>query len=98
MKKNGPLPIGSVVQLEGGEIKLMILGYLKYGPHNKTDIYDYAGCVYPKGYRSLEETYVFNHKNIEKVYAIGFQDERQEEFEKVLMEQFERSKGSGVFD
>ena len=30
--KNRPLPIGSVVLLKGANTKMMILGYLKYGP------------------------------------------------------------------
>ena len=54
--KNRPLPIGSVVLLKGGNTKMMILGYLKYGPENHTDIYDYAGCIYPQGYHSPEKT------------------------------------------
>ena len=47
--KNRPLPIGSVVILKGANTKMMILGYLKYGPENRTDIFDYAGCLYPQG-------------------------------------------------
>ena len=30
-------------------------GYLKYGPENRTDIFDYAGCLYPQGYHSPEK-------------------------------------------
>ena len=47
-RKNRPLPIGSVVLLKGADTKMMILGYLKYGPFNRTDIYDYAACLYPQ--------------------------------------------------
>ena len=96
--QNRPLPIGSVVLLKGGYTKMMILGYLKYGPENHTDIYDYAGCIYPQGYHSPEKTYVFNHDGIERVYALGYQDERQIEFEEVLMKQFQLSKGKVSFD
>ena len=48
VNKNRPLPIGSVVLLKGANTKMMIIGYLKYGPENRTDIYDYAGCLYPR--------------------------------------------------
>ena len=96
--KNRPLPIGSVVLLKGANTKMMILGYLKYGPENRTDIFDYACCLYPQGYHSPEKTYVFNHDGIERVYSLGYQDERQIEFSEALMEQFRISKGSVSFD
>ena len=98
INKNRPLPIGSVVLLKGADTKMMILGYLKYGPFNRTDIYDYAACLYPQGYHSPEKTFVFNHDGIERVYALGYQDETQIEFADQLMEQFMISKGDVTFD
>ena len=98
INKNRPLPIGSVVLLKGADTKMMILGYLKYGPFNRTDIYDYAACLYPQGYHSPEKTFVFNHDGIERVYALGYQDETRIEFADQLMEQFRISKGDVTFD
>jgi len=98
INKNRPLPIGSVVLLKGADTKMMILGYLEYGPFNRTDIYDYAACLYPQGYHSPEKTFVFNHDGIERVYALGYQDETQIKFADQLMEQFRISKGDVTFD
>ncbi|HJA71016.1 MAG TPA: DUF4176 domain-containing protein [Candidatus Lachnoclostridium stercoravium] len=96
-RKNRPLPIGSVVLLKGADTKMMILGYLKYGPFNRTDIYDYAACLYPQGYHSPEKTFVFNHDGIERIYALGYQDDSQIEFAEELMEQFRSIKGETDF-
>ncbi len=79
------LPVGSVVSLYGGEKRLMILGYAKYlrdGDSNK--VYDYCGCTYPEGYVGSEVTAVFDHDDIEHIYALGFQDEVQFEFREKL--------------
>lgn len=79
------LPIGSVVSLYGGEKRLMILGYVKYlRGDDSGKVYDYCGCTYPEGYVGSEATAVFNHEDIEHIYALGFQDEVQFEFHEKL--------------
>ena len=79
------LPIGSVVSLYGGEKRLMILGYVKYlRGDDSGKVYDYCGCTYPEGYVGSEATAVFNHDDIEHIYALGFQDEVQFEFREKL--------------
>ncbi len=88
------LPVGSVVSLYGGEKRLMILGYVKYLKDDESGkVYDYCGCTYPEGYVGSEATAVFDHDDIEHIYALGFQDEVQFEFrsklEKILEEQDE---------
>lgn len=79
------LPIGSVVSLYGGEKRLMVLGYVKYlRGDDSGKVYDYCGCTYPEGYVGSEATAVFNHEDIEHIYALGFQDEVQFEFREKL--------------
>lgn len=79
------LPIGSVVSLYGGEKRLMILGYVKYLRGDDSGrVYDYCGCTYPEGYVGSEATAVFDHEDIEHIYALGFQDEVQFEFREKL--------------
>lgn len=79
------LPIGSVVSLYGGEKRLMILGYAKYLKGDDSGkVYDYCGCTYPEGYVGSEATAVFDHEDIEHIYALGFQDEVQFEFREKL--------------
>lgn len=78
------LPIGSVINLVGGTTKLMILGYSRYSDSEQNEYYDYCGCIYPTGYTSADNMYLFNHKDIEHIYALGFQNETQFEFSKAL--------------
>lgn len=80
------LPIGSVVSLYGAEKRLMVLGYLKYLRGDDTRVYDYCGCTFPEGYLDSESTAVFNHEDIEHIYALGFQDEVQFEFRNRLLQ------------
>lgn len=91
MKVNTVLPIGSVVLLKGASKKLMILGYLKYGLENKSDVYDYAACTYPEGFISPQTVLIFNHNQIETVCAVGYQNEEQTQFVPQLLEGFARA-------
>ena len=47
---NEVLPIGSIVQLNNGEVKLMIINrYPLYNNYGVIGYFDYSGCVYPNG-------------------------------------------------
>lgn len=82
---NRTLPVGTVVSLYGGEKRLMVLGYVKYLKDDESGrVYDYCGCTYPEGYAGAEATAVFDHEDIEHIYALGFQDEVQFEFREKL--------------
>ncbi len=89
------LPIGTIVSLYGAEKRLMILGYLKYLKGDNVRVYDYCGCTYPEGYLDSETTAVFDHDDIEHIYALGFQDEVQFDFrdrlEQILEERDEEA-------
>ncbi len=87
------LPIGTVVLLKGAEKRLMIIGYCKYKMGDDTTIYDYAGCLYPEGFISPETTALFNHEDIDKIYALGFQNELRFAFEGKLKAAIEEVKG-----
>lgn len=80
------LPVGSVVSLYGAEKRLMVLGYLKYLKGDDTRVYDYCGCTFPEGYLDSESTAVFDHADIEHIYALGFQDEVQFDFKSRLIQ------------
>lgn len=67
------LPIGSVVLLKGAERRLMITGRLQ-AMVGKTNVYDYAGCLYPEGLLDPHDLYFFDRDAIERVFFIGFQD------------------------
>ncbi len=72
------LPIGSVVQLQGGNKRVMIYGRKQIEEKTGAE-WDYIACLYPEGNINSEYTYLFNHHNIEKVFFLGFQD--MEEFD-----------------
>ncbi len=80
------LPIGSVVSLYGAEKRLMVLGYVKYLKGDETKVYDYCGCTYPEGFLDADTTAVFDHDDIEHIYALGFQNEVQQEFRERLIQ------------
>jgi hypothetical protein len=94
---NKPLPIGSVVRLNGGTKRLMIIGYLRYASEDKSVIADYSGCLYPEGFVSKTENYLFNHENIDSIYALGYCDQAQEQFTISLLESFKNAKGKMNF-
>lgn len=67
------LPIGSVVLLNAGKKKLMIVG-VKQKDVSTSLLWDYSACLYPEGIIDPQKLYLFNHEQIERVYFIGFQD------------------------
>ena len=82
----GTLPIGSVVLLNNGTKRVMILGYLRYRAGDQSRIYDYCGCRYPEGFISPEKTAVFDHSDIAQIYSLGYQNAQQIAFRQKLSE------------
>lgn len=80
------LPIGTVVMLKGGTKRLMITGFCMYDKGNTQKMYDYCGCLYPEGTISSDQTALFNHEQIEKIYFIGLQDDEEKKFKEQLNE------------
>ena len=73
--KNDLLPLGSVVVLNDGVKKVMIVGYLPVGDDDK--VFDYCGCVFPEGI--MENCYcLFDEENIRKVYFEGCKNKETE--------------------
>ncbi|RYL87087.1 DUF4176 domain-containing protein [Sporolactobacillus sp. Y61] len=76
------LPIGSVVRLKNGDVKLMILNRAPlYNKNGVIGYFDYSACIYPTG-KVEEQVYFFNHENIEEIYFKGYIDEEEELFQK----------------
>ena len=75
------LPIGSVVILKNAKKRLMITGYCMTDKNdNANKMYDYSGCLFPEGIISTNQTALFNHEQIEKVFYVGYQDEEVRTF------------------
>lgn len=78
------LPIGSVVQLENGAVKLMITTrFALYNNKGSIGYFDYAGCIYPTGMTG-NQSFFFNQENIEKVWFEGYIDESEEAAQKTF--------------
>lgn len=86
MKIEGLLPIGSVVLLKDSTHRVMVIGYYQKLVGNENKLYDYAGCLYPEGYVSADKNLLFDHAQIDRVYAVGYMDDAQHAFMEVLDE------------
>ncbi|MBO1103187.1 DUF4176 domain-containing protein [Enterococcus hirae] len=82
------LPIGSIVLLEEGLQKLMVVGrgvvYTDQAS-GKDTFADYMSVLYPTGLNP-ETTIFFNHENIDKVVFRGYVDEEETRFLEVYEE------------
>ena len=79
------LPVGSVVLLEGGKKRIVIIGR---GQRDKVKdkSSDHLACLYPEGFLGEEFAYLFDHEHIERVFFIGFQDGEELAFNQSLLE------------
>lgn len=87
------LPIGTVVMLKNGTKRVMITGFCAVENNGNLKMWDYSGCMYPEGFLSSDETCLFDHNQIEKVYHLGLaEDEEEKEFKEKLKELIEQTK------
>ena len=80
------LPLGSIVLLQGGSRKVMIIARgmnVKRG--DETYFFDYAGVLYPEGLTSDQVAY-FNQDGIVKVYFHGYVDDEEDVAQTTLNE------------
>lgn len=78
------LPIGTVVMLKEGSKRVMITGFCSMAADDQNIMYDYAGCMYPEGVLSSDETALFNHEQIQTVYHLGLIDDEEKQFKASL--------------
>lgn len=80
------LPIGSVVKPKDADGLLMIVGKLQYMNGDTSTLYDYSAIVYPTGWTSAEDMYMFNQAQIERIYFVGYESEANDELDKKIEE------------
>ena len=80
------LPVGTVVILKGGKKRLMVTGFCMLDKNNNNKMYDYSGCLYPEGMVSSDQTALFDHSQIEKIFYMGLVDEEEKLFKAKLKE------------
>ncbi len=74
------LPVGSVVYLENGNQKIVILNRgAIVSQNNQKVIFDYTGAIYPEGLNP-EQVYYFNQEDIDKVVFQGYIDDDEKRF------------------
>ncbi|WP_294580948.1 DUF4176 domain-containing protein [uncultured Ruminococcus sp.] len=74
----GILPIGTVILLKNATKRVMIIGVCQ--KNREGVIWDYSAVIYPEGYMSADKTIMFNNEDIDKIYAMGYQDAEQFNF------------------
>lgn len=84
------LPIGTVVMLKGGKKRAMITGFCSISGEDKSKVFDYSGCLYPEGFISSNQTLLFNHEQIEKIFHLGLADEEEKQFKQKLNEMMQK--------
>ena len=88
------LPVGTVVMLKGGSKRVMITGFCSASQEEPDKVWDYTGCPYPEGYISSNQTCLFDHLQIEKIYHLGLaEDEEEKEFKLKMNELLESLQG-----
>lgn len=80
------LPIGTVVMLNGGKHRLMIIGFCTADFEKKSKLYDYIACFYPEGLITADKFILFNHSDIDKVYHLGLSDDEEKQFKNKLVQ------------
>ena len=85
MELKGFLPLGSVILLEGGEKRLMIVGRKQMLAENKK-VFDYSAVLFPEGYQDAGQLYLFNAEDIAYVFQMGLLDSEEISFQKFLSE------------
>ncbi|MCD8323334.1 MAG: DUF4176 domain-containing protein [Oscillospiraceae bacterium] len=92
MKVQDLLPIGSIVLLNNGEKKLMIIGIMQNDTGGTKKDYDYLGELYPEGHIGEGFQYLFNHEDINKIIFRGYEDEERASFIGKLQDLYESHK------
>lgn len=89
MKDNKKLlPLGSLVYLKEGTVKMLIIGRLNLLTieEKETVLFDYSAVMYPSGYIGEDKIYFFNEEDIDKVEFEGYSDSDNEQFVKTMLE------------
>ena len=81
MIKGYILPLGTVVTLKKGDIKLMIVGRAQlFNDAGTIDYFDYSSLGYPQGVVSESEYAFFNDEDVAEVHFEGYRDDQEIEF------------------
>lgn len=89
------LPIGTIVKLKGVDKLALVAGYFPQGESRKGYVWDYSAFPYPEGMIENDKVIQFDNDSIEKIIVMGYQDEKQMQFIRVLMNKADEIKELG---
>lgn len=78
------LPLGSVILLKKASKRIMIIGYAIKSNDSPNKLWDYLGCLYPEGVQTSDKNLLFDHKDIETIYALGYSDDEHKRYVKFM--------------
>lgn len=78
------LPIGTVVLLKNGKKKIMITAYGVFSKEDREKVYEYGACLYPEGITDSDSICAFNTEDIDKIFHLGFSNDEQLSYCKLL--------------
>ncbi|MBC1948961.1 DUF4176 domain-containing protein [Listeria welshimeri] len=85
------LSVGSVVYLNEGRVKIVIMNrYPLVESENKKIYFDYMSSKFPEGL-DPKQTIYFNEENIDSIVFEGYQDDEEKRYQLVLQELVENS-------
>ncbi|MDR1018293.1 MAG: DUF4176 domain-containing protein [Lachnospiraceae bacterium] len=90
------LPVGSVIYLQDGNVKLVIIGVCQVTEQESGErpaYFDYVASEYPGGLNP-ESVYYFNEENIDKVIYEGYKTDEHENYVKDVEEWMEENEGT----
>lgn len=82
------LPLGSVVTLQKGTKKVMIIGRIQVESETQK-LYDYSAVLYPEGMLDPSSLYLFQHEDIDKIYHVGMQNSDEFAFRSFMEQRLE---------
>jgi len=86
------LPLGTVVQLKDGAVKLMIVGRGQlYNDGGTLGYFDYSAVMYPQGIMGEDQFAFFNQEDIDKVFDEGHRDANEKKFAKEYEDKIKQS-------
>ncbi|EUJ28499.1 hypothetical protein MFLO_12166 [Listeria floridensis FSL S10-1187] len=85
------LPVGSIVYLKEGKVKIIIMNRYPLIDQNQKKVYfDYSGSVYPEGLDPKRIIY-FNQSNIDQVVFEGYKNEEEERYQTILADLIQKN-------
>lgn len=92
------LPIGTVVKLKEVDRLAIIAGYFPKGTARGGYVWDYSAFPFPEGMIDNDKVIQFDNEAIERVLVMGYQDEQQMKFIRVVMQKADEIKSFGQND